>query len=429
MLFLAELIVKVSSWILRHTGSGGETWPGELVLRLMPSIKQELPKLFDRVIVIAGTNGKTSTTKCVSELLVKHGKKVITNPSGANLVNGMVSSILARKSWGMHSGYWGVFEVDEFSLSAMTAILTPTHILLLNIVRDQLDRYGEVRTILDTWGKTLQQFPDASIIALAADPGIYTMLDLLDLKHVSYYAIPTEFLQQQAFVAGDSLYCYACNHKLSYSGRYVSHMGAWKCSQCKREPHDVYTFPKKVWGMHTAIPSFMLINLQGVYLLMQQLGIPIDPSEVLSAWKPAYGRGETKTVQGTHYTFVLGKNPASWSIVLRDYSRKFAQDPVAVVVLGLNNRIPDGKDVSWIWDIDIDNSLMKSAKSVWIYGDRAYDMQLRLKEAGIAASRVIPSAHELFYALKQEHPSSALVVANYSALLESRKEVLGKSIL
>ncbi|PJE63944.1 hypothetical protein COU89_00550 [Candidatus Roizmanbacteria bacterium CG10_big_fil_rev_8_21_14_0_10_45_7] len=439
MLFLAEVIVKVSSWILQRTGSGGETWPGELVLRLLPGIKNKLPKLFGRVIVIAGTNGKTSTTKTIVELLQNEGsakgrsafgqKKVITNPSGANLVNGIVSSILARKSWGVRGGYWGVFEVDEFSLSAVTAILAPTHIVLLNIVRDQLDRYGEVRTILDTWGKTLKQFSNASIIALAADPGIYTMLDLSGLKHISYYGIPSEFLQQHAFVAGDSLYCYACNHKLSYSGRYVSHMGAWKCTHCKREPHQLYTFPKNIFETHTHIPSFMLINLQGVYLLMQQLGISIEPEEVLSSWKPAYGRGETKTVKGTNYTFVLGKNPASWSIVLRDYARKFTKNPVDIVVLGLNNRIPDGKDVSWIWDIDMDKSFTRSARSVWIYGDRAYDMQLRLKEAGIEASRVTPSAHELFYALKQEHASSVLVVANYSALLEARKEILGKSIL
>ncbi|MEK7499180.1 MAG: DUF1727 domain-containing protein, partial [Patescibacteria group bacterium] len=226
------------------------------------------------------------------------------------------------------------------------------------------------------------------------------------------------------------LYCYACNHKLSYSGRYVSLMGAWKCPHCKREPQDVYTFPQKTVASYMDIPSFMLINLQGVYLLMQQLGIiPVDAEGVLSSWKPAYGRGETQIVHHTRYTFVLGKNPASWSIVLHDYARAFKNNPADVLVLGLNNRIPDGKDVSWIWDIDMDKDLMHSVRSVWVYGDRAYDMQLRLQEAGISAPLVIPSAHELFYALKHENKSSVLVVANYSALLESRKEVLGKSIL
>ncbi len=425
----AELLVKASSWFLSLAGSAGETWPGELALRLFPSLEKDLPSLFEKVIFVVGTNGKTSTTKSISELLTAQGHRVITNPSGANLKNGLVSNILRRKQLTVSRGYWGVFEVDEFSFPAAAAMLPPTHVLFLNVVRDQLDRYGEVRSILASWEPVLKKLPNAHIIANAADPGIYTMLDLLQHKRVTYYGIPKEFLQKKAFVAGDSLYCYACSHKLEYQGMYVSHMGAWRCPLCKRKPHKPFLFSDPLIKRHPDIPSFMFINLQSVYVLFKDLGITKTEEEVLRSWEPAYGRGEKQTINGTDYTFVLGKNPASWSVVLRDYTRKLKLSPVDILVFGLNNRIPDGKDVSWIWDVDIALELKNTAKEVWVYGDRAFDMQLRLQEAGIAATYTNPSAHEFFKKLKQRSPHSTLTIANYSALLEARKEVLGKSIL
>lgn len=419
---VAKAIHLFSKRVLKR---GGETWPGEIVRRFIYK-PQHIRSLFDKVILVVGTNGKTSTTKILVQIFKHAGHTVITNASGANLLNGILSSILVQKKLWRNSGYIGVFEVDEFSLEKVSELLVPTHVIILNVVRDQLDRYGEVRNVLSMWQKSFATHEQSIVVANAFDPGVVWVCSALSKKRTLYYGVSEKYLKKGPYVLGDSGYCFFCNSKLLYRGIYVSHIGDWACPQCNTHIPKNFVWSSKDLERLSHIPSYMVINLQGVFLIANEFGIKKeDMLNMLSRWEPAYGRGEVKRIGRLKVTFVLGKNPVSWSVAATDGLQNKEFD---IVILGLNNQIPDGRDVSWIWDVEIPVDMLHKVKKIWIYGDRAYDMAVRLQTEGIEVSKTWTDAYELFTQLKKTD-YRALIVANYTAMLVARKALLGKAIL
>ncbi len=421
---LLSITAKLLSFISKRVFKGaGETWPGEIILKIDPNALKLSKEIISRAIFITGTNGKTTTSKLVAELFEKKGYSVIKNTSGANLINGITSCVFTQKSIFSKNKYIGVFEIDEYSLEKITDYIKPSVIIFLNIFRDQLDRYGEVENILKSWKKVVNNNPNSQIIINSADPGLYEAVSKHNKQLTHYYTVPEIFLTDNKDLYGDNIYCPNCNSKLEYRGVYVSHMGNWSCSNCKNEPKNSYTFAHKILKKYSNLPNYILINAQAIMILSRLYNFSQeDVLSILSKFTPAFGRGEAYTNKHKNYKFYLGKNPSSWSVAL--FNMNLESD---IIVFGLNNQIPDGHDVSWIYDIRIKRNLIN--KEIYVYGDRAYDMALRLKMEGIKTSKVFETVSELTINLKTNKNNNVSILANYSAMLQIRKKIMGKAIL
>ncbi len=397
MTTLAVLVGKLISSISKILGLGaGGTWPGEVALRLSPHILSSLAsQLRKGVILVAGTNGKTTTASMVKTILEKQGLRVVHNASGANLENGVVSALIEQ-----HNGDWGVFEVDENTLPTVLKSVRPKIIVLLNLFRDQLDRYGEVDVIAEKWEKALRD-RHATIIANADDP----LVAHLGLKSDAvFFGIndKTKFFKKMEH-ATDSTFCLHCGARLEYEGTYFSHLGIWKCGACgqKRPKPDVSRGTSPLPGLYN------LYNTLAALSVAKVLGVPAD----LSNFHPAFGRQEEIGVT----KIFLSKNPAGFNQSLRTALELGAKNLLFV----LNDRIPDGRDVSWIWDVDFET--IPSNISVRVSGDRVYDLALRLKYAGVKA--------EIVENLENAVDGARFILPTYSAMLDVRKILTGKKIL
>lgn len=429
MIIVYELLAKISSYILRaFFNTGGETWPGELVLRLNRSVGRELSGLFDEVIFIVGTNGKTSTAKLLKDLLVKTGHSVLSNVSGANMLNGVVSGVLLHKKLLKNSGYIGVFEIDEYAFPELVETLPPSKIIILNVLRDQLDRYGEVDSVLSRWRKSLKKHSDALLFVNAHDPGLFELCKHLHGSTITYFGIPDPLLRYEKNILGDHAFCPQCSHKFVYDGIYVAHLGKWKCNNCGYSPSNYFVFSTEVLSQLEHVPDYVVINAESVYLILKTL--KIEPEMVvpeLRGWKGAFGRGELYEKENIKYHFYLGKNPASWTVSLNVLSHKLNED--SLLILGLNNRIPDGHDVSWIYDVQLEKFKILNLKfTIVIVGDRRYDMAVRLKIENVHSDAVIALDKLNNEIMKHSH-KDIFILANYSSLLDLRKYITGRAIL
>ena len=419
-----------------HLGSGG-TWPGEVALFLQRNIlKSYWSHVKKGVIIVAGTNGKTTTAKMIATMLSP--KKIITNISGANLLNGLVSAFIQKSGWfGGISGDWAVFEVDERTLALLLAQFTKRiehlQIILvcLNLFRDQLDRYGEVDAIAILWQKALEKFPfPVTLILNADDPQVAYLGQNSQNKNITsfYFGLsePREFLVSEDH-ASDFSYCPKCYHKLSYQGFYFSHLGVWKCSHCgnSRPKLDISDGPHILPGLYNRYNTLAAVQVGKI------LGLSDNYiASKLRNFQPAFGRQEELEVGGNKIKILLSKNPAGFNASLRTV----LEAKPKVLVLVLNDRIPDGKDVSWIWDVDFE--MISPKVALVVSGDRVYDFAVRMKYA----INTDLSHHRLYIEpeLKKAidkgleltpEKSTLFILPTYTAMLETRQILKGRKIL
>lgn len=436
MNIIYEILVKflsfISVYVFHH---GGETWPGEIVLKLNPSLLKELSSLFSYRIFVIGTNGKTSTAKLIRTIFKKAKYEVIGNTTGANMINGLVSTILTQKKPYKNSEYVGVFEIDEYALSVIAKYIQPTHVVVLNTLRDQLDRYGEVENILTRWEEVFKSVTDTvTIYANASDPGVYRVFSSIKKNQkVQWYGVPEKYLSNSKRVLGDYVFCHSCGGRLEYAGVYVAHIGTWRCDNCGNYPIKYFVYSRSDLEHLKNLPSYSVINSEPVYLLSKEVGIDSDISFAsIMNFDPAFGRGESiKSQNNNMYHIHLGKNPAGWTLALEHL---LENQETKVLLLGLNNRIPDGHDISWIWDASIEKSQITSASrrnklQIIVVGDRCYDMAVRLKAEGINNVLMFESAEDSIRKINNSYSGCEIaVLANYSSMLEIRKVITGKAI-
>lgn len=407
-----RIIVVTTSFVSRiitalHLGAGA-TWPGEIALTFSPSILTSLSKNLN-IILVVGTNGKTTTSLMISQMLKEQGFTVVHNNSGANLLNGVISALIQQ----LHAD-WGVFEVDENSLPLVLKYVTPKAIVVLNLFRDQLDRYGEVDVIVEKWRKALasldsgnQRIKSYQLILNADDPGVAWLGK--DHKNVSYFGLndKTKFIKTKEH-ATDSTFCPKCGNRLIYDGAYYSHIGLWRCIKCgnKRPEPTVSKWPTVLPGLYNQY------NTLAAVATLQTLGI----TPLLTSFVPAFGRQEEFTVKGKKIKVFLSKNPTGFNASLRTAIEMGAENFLFV----LNDRIPDGRDVSWIWDVDFE--MLPKTAAITVSGDRVHDLSLRMKYADL--KMVIEPDLQKAVAGKDLY-----ILATYSAMLEVRKILTGRKIL
>ncbi len=434
---------------LFNVGSGG-TWPGEIALSLNKKI---LSIFFTRlrfgVILIAGTNGKTTTALMIKTVLEKKGYKVIHNKSGANLLNGLVSAFISQSSFtGEINADYGVFEVDENTLPHVVAKLKSQNsnlkttaqsskliIVLLNLFRDQLDRYGEVDVIAEKWQKALYKLSNDTTVILNSDDPLVAYLGSEIKSKVEYFGLESVSSNNKNLEhATDSIFCLNCGSRLKYKKIIYSHLGDWKCEKCglERPKPKIYDYASPLPG------TYNNYNATAAAATLLNLGITEEfIKSSLTNFNPAFGRQEEFKIGGKNIKIFLSKNPAGFNESLRTVISMGAKH----ILFVLNDRIPDGRDISWIWDVDFE--MIPKNIEITVSGDRAYDMAVRLKYAEKAQSSNLKTQNHnsklkifkklreaIDYGLKQLRKNETLyILPTYSAMLEVRKIIKGRKIL
>ncbi len=441
LIVLAKCISLISQTF--HFGAGA-TWPGEIALRFDPHILGKFSQQQKKIILVAGTNGKTTTVKMIETILTFAGYLVRRNATGANLDNGLVSAFIKDAQWdgGLRSDYF-IFEVDEATLPNILKQLTPDILVLTNLFRDQLDRYGEVDTIAEIWQKALTSLPSSvTIIANADDPHLVLVGAKLNAS-VKYFGLEDASLYLPKMQhATDTIYCPRCSTRLTFGGVYFSHLGKWTCSNCKlTHPQVTVTtndFPSPIEGVYNRY------NTLAASLVARIVGIADEKiKQALKNFTPAFGRMEEIDVDGKRVKILLSKNPTGFNESIRTV---LSSKQKGSLLLALNDRIPDGTDVSWIWDVDFENlaephGTARGTTRIVVSGDRCFDLGLRLKYAlqtqnsrfKIQDSKfVIEQSLEKAITLsleKTQQDEILWILPTYSAMLEVRKIITGKKIL
>jgi lipid II isoglutaminyl synthase (glutamine-hydrolysing) len=412
--------------------------PGSIAKRIYPKI---LPLLFQQVhqgaIIVVGTNGKTTTSLLLKKILEDKGYRVAHNSAGANLINGLITALLDNANlFGKLNADYAILEVDENIVPLLLKDCAPKFILGLNLFRDQLDRYGEVDTISRRWRDAIDPLPKDTVIVLNADDPTLSHLGQQLSQKVLYFGLnETELYLDEIPHAVDSTYCPKCGHLLSYEGVYLSHLGDFKCPSCGFQKSRV-AFHSSEWPQ-ILIGVYNKYNTLAAGLVAQELGIDTpDIYKTISNFKAAFGRAEELTINGKHIRILLSKNPVGMNETIRTVNQIKDRGKASTTLLVLNDRIPDGTDVSWIWDVDMEK-LVDRGGTLIVSGDRLYDMALRLEyskqslEMDNLRSIVKENLQEAINTALELTPSDETlhILPTYSAMLEVREILIGRKIL
>ncbi len=411
--------------------------PGEMARRLQPKV---LPLLFGQVrrgvILIVGTNGKTTTSLLLRTILERQGWRVAHNATGANLINGLVTALLDNTSLiGQLDADYAILEVDENVLPLVLRSCQPQFILGLNLFRDQLDRYGEVDTISQRWQKAIAPLPTDTVVILNADDPTLSRLGQQLPQKVLFFGLsePEAYLDEIPH-AVDSIYCPSCGHPLDYKGVYLSHLGDYHCPSCgfskSQLAVDSREWPQILIGIYNKY------NTLAAGLVAKEIGIDIPTIyDTIKNFRAAFGRAEELDVNGKHVRILLSKNPVGMNETIRAVNDIQKSGGASTKLLVLNDRTPDGTDVSWIWDVDTEK-LVASGGTVVVSGDRVYDMALRLRYSETDGQNnfklIVKEDLKEAIATALEHtPANETlhILPTYSAMLEVRGFLTGRQIL
>jgi lipid II isoglutaminyl synthase (glutamine-hydrolysing) len=405
---VAVLAGKAVGTATRSLGRGGGTaLPGLVATRVQPRLVEQLAsQLAGGTTVVSGTNGKTTTSRMLATILASSGFTVLRNSTGSNLTRGVASALLGRVDLrGKLRGQavsMGLFEVDEAALPEVVAMVQPAQLLLNNLFRDQLDRYGEVATVARLWSEAITRLPDAALVIANADDPLVAEVALRSSRRPLYFGI--ESVPDKDAVgehASDVKTCPRCGGPIVYSLVTLGHLGHYACSRCDfaRPEPVVSAADVRLRGINGA--SFTLraggstaavhLPLPGLYNVYNAVAasaaaaaLGIDAASIAIALErvtAAFGRMERLEVDGRLVYLALAKNPAGLNEVMRTVLQ--SEHRANLLVL-LNDNTADGHDVSWIWDADAE-MLAGHVGQVVFSGTRAPDMALRFKYAGVTA--------------------------------------------
>ena len=431
---------KAVGALARRAGRGGGTsLPGKVLMRLEPgAIAQLAGRLENGNVVISATNGKTTTAAMVASVLERGGHRLVHNRAGANMAGGVASALASASRRGGRDldGDLGLFEVDEFWLPQVVSQLHPRALLLANLFRDQLDRYGELDAIADRWAAVAAG--QERLVLNADDP---LVADLgRDRDGVTYFGVEDDGVRRPELEhASDSKHCRRCGAAYRYEAVYLGHLGRYECPRChaKRPEPEVAAEAVELRGVRTAaftlrtpqgtarvelpLPGlYNVYNALGAAALCLSLGASLeDVVAGLESVSPAFGRAETIELSGRPTSILLVKNPAGANEVLRTLALEAGELDLFGV---LNDRIADGRDVSWVWDADWE-VLVGRVRRMTCSGTRAAELALRLKYAGVEPERlhVIEPLAEGLDAALADGTGPLYALPTYTALIELRE--------
>ncbi len=415
---------------------GGTTLPGLLLNRLRPEATAEMARSVPGgVILVSGTNGKTTTARLVRAALDATGAKVVANTAGSNLERGVATALLHADGAEI-----GLFEVDEAALPGLMGQTQPRAITLMNLFRDQLDRYGELEHLVDRWREAVAGLDPATVVIYNADDPAVAEIAATHPNTVSYGIEDPRVGRERLPHAADTTDCRQCGAPLHYDMITIAHLGRWACRECgsARGQPDVRATRVELHGLggqRLAMatpqgPIELSLRLPGMHnsynaiaatATAAALGLGSESiGPALAKREAAFGRAERTQISKIRVTTLLAKNPAGANENIR--TMLLEDHPLHLLVL-LNDRTADGQDVSWIWDVDYELLLENNRlESLTLGGDRAYDMALRFRYGGFDPDRmsVVPSVSAALDAALRTSGSDGdlYVLPTYTALLE-----------
>jgi lipid II isoglutaminyl synthase (glutamine-hydrolysing) len=413
---------------------GGSNFPGRVALKLDKNILETISKDY-KIIVVTGTNGKTTTTSIIYNILKENEKHVITNNTGANMLPGIISCFMENFSFKKCSKTsYAVIECDEANLTLLTNYVTPEIITITNLFRDQLDRYGEVYTTLKKILKGIKKVPLSNLVLNADEP----LLGDLDVENRTiYYGFKCSLNnKKEVKINADSKFCKKCKHPYKYNFITYSHLGDFYCDNCgyKRPNLDYAIDEIKETSQNGSLVVIngeeYYINQPGDYniynaLCAYSVAKTCDvPSSViytsLKNQKSSFGRQEIIDVDGKEVKIILVKNPAGYDEAINSISLDNKSFDLAVL---LNDNYADGRDVSWIWDVNFESLLSLNINNILISGIRLYDMAVRLKVAGLDENKFIlcDNFKNLTEKIKQCSENRVYILATYTSMIGFRK--------
>ena len=440
---IAVAACKLARFGLRKLGRGGTDFPGRIALKLCPDLLGRLAKDVT-VVIVTGTNGKTTTSRMIEQAVADAGISYLANRSGANLLSGVTAEFCAASNIlsGKCRHPYAIIESDEAAFKAISRYVDAKAIVVTNVFRDQMDRYGELSNTIENIRIGIQNSPNA-VVCLNADDSLVSSLAEGIPNEILYYGVDVPVYTERVAEMSDAPYCIRCKHEYEYSYITYGHLGGYKCPHCgyaRQTPSVSVTAVRcsddkgsditlacdgQSFDATVALPGgYNIYNACSAMAMGKALGLdPAVTAKALEHFSCGFGRMETFNIQGHDMRMILIKNPAGCNQVLNFLTA--STEPVLFVTC-LSDRTQDGKDISWIWDVDFErlNAMGDRLAGIYVSGPRAEDMALRFRYAGFPMEklRVYKGYGELMEAvLAQDKP--ACIMPTYTAMLELRNHI------
>lgn len=425
---LAVWSAKFIGFACRLTGKQGVTLAGQIALKLDPNILTELTdQVREKIFIVCGTNGKTTTNNLLCSAIAAEKKKVICNHTGSNMLNGVVSAfVLSAGLNGRIDADYACIEIDEASTVRILPHFKPDYMVLTNLFRDQLDRYGEIDITMNLLKKAMEMAPDMTVIVNADDAlSAYLAMDSGN-KYVTYGISEQVFEEQSLNEIREGRFCKKCGEKLNYHFYHYSQLGSYECPGCgfkrpdpKFDASNIYaggslSFDVEERHIKANYRGFYNIyNILAAYAAARTASLSLNNfNEVLYQFNPQNGRMEQFEIENTKIMLNLAKNPAGFN---QNISAVMEDDTKKDIIILINDNDQDGIDISWLWDVDFDRFKESSVNSITVSGIRSQDMRLRLKYVDIP-SIVEQDVEKAIRERIKNGAGNLYVLVNYTAL-------------
>lgn len=422
---------KAAGYACKKMGRQGVTWAGKIALKIYPPILKELAgEVRKEIFAVCGTNGKTTTNNMLCAALEAEGQKVICNHTGSNMLNGVVAAfVLAAGLNGHIDADYACIEADEASTKYIFPEIHPDYMVLTNLFRDQLDRYGEIDITMDILESMIRTLPQMRLI-VNGDDALSAYLAMDTGNPCTFYGISRQVMKNETNEIREGRFCKKCGARLEYSFYHYSQLGDYLCPKCgfKRpdpdfDAYDVQVGDRLAFRVEDRLLSanykgfYNVYNILAAYAGVRTAGFSGEHfNDMLRKFNPENGRMEQFRIQGAGVTLNLAKNPAGFnqniSAVMQDKSPKD-------VIIAINDNAQDGIDISWLWDVDFDLFRDESIRSVTVSGIRCQDMRLRLKYVDIP-SMLEEDVETAVRSRVKDGTGNLYVLVNYTALFSTR---------
>ena len=430
--FIAVLTCKLLIKIGVLMGKKGSSAPGSVAMKISPSLLGSLAKQVKKeIVLVCGTNGKTTTNNLIYSLFAHNGSKVVCNNVGANMLPGVACAFISKSNlFGKLDADYASIECDEASVRHIVKHITPNKIVITNLFRDQMDRYGEIEGTAKLLEEAIEKVPDTTLVLNADDP--FTK-QFGAGRNAIYYGVSENVLSPED---AEIPLCPQCENTLTYEYSHYNQLGKYECSSCgfvRPNPHYSATRVDMQDGLKFVL-SFggtqhkMNVNYRGFYNIYNLLasfavfestgGKIEDAKKVFDTYKPQLGRMEPFAIGGKNAILNLAKNPAGFNQAL---SATEADKRTKNVLIAVNDMPSDGTDISWLWDTNFESLACDNVKTVYVSGTRMDDVALRLKYAGVTNVKPIAITAETLKDFMSESGEVCYLLVNYTVLFETQK--------
>ena len=420
--FFANILCKIL-----HKDNGNML--GKIVKKLSPDILKSI-KIDCPVIAVTATNGKTTTNNAIRYMLEQNGKKVVSNREGNNMETGIITALIKNCTLtGKIKADFVTFEVDESYVPIVFKKIPLNTLVVLNFFRDQLDRNGEVESLILKINEFLKTY-DGNLVLNNDDPNVARLGRANENnKNVYYFSVDKyKYATEEQSEAGEGKFCPFDKTRLEYEYYQYSHIGKFKCPKCGYGEENLYTkvenvdLDAKTFKEEDISYEFLDNNIYTIYNYAAVISVAkiydLDAKEAIKTFKLDNGRAENVKINGCETIINLAKNPTGANVSLRTLNEDKEEKELLFV---LNDNSADGRDVSWIWDINFN---VQNVTRIVTAGTRAYDMAIRIKTSGFDANKIEPylDLKEALQALYKTN-TKKYVIANYTALQPTRREI------